>query len=204
MNPRAGFSGFALNSRTSASKRIFSSNSSIPSFVTADTLAHCTSPPKSSVNTSYDASSPSSLGMSVVGLSILFTATITGTSAALIILMLSTVCSITPSSAATTRTTTSVTLAPLPRISLNAACPGVSMKVILVDFPPDASALASSPAFFPFFFFLSFFFLSFPPPFAFVSSAVSTMYAPIDCVIPPTSPDATLAFLIASSKEVLP
>lgn len=42
----------------------------------------------------------------------------------------STVCGITPSSAATTRTTISVSLAPLPLIAEKAACPGVSKKVI--------------------------------------------------------------------------
>ena len=68
------------------------------------------------------------------GLSILLIATIIGTLAALAWLMASTVCGITPSSAATTSTTTSVTLAPRARIAVKAAWPGVSMKVIL---PPD-------------------------------------------------------------------
>mmetsp|Transcript_1719 Transcript_1719/g.3607 ORF Transcript_1719/g.3607 Transcript_1719/m.3607 type:complete len:330 (-) Transcript_1719:308-1297(-) len=53
-----------------------------------------------------------------------------GTFAALAALMEEMVCSLTPSSAATTRTTMSVTLAPRERISLNAAWPGVSMNVI--------------------------------------------------------------------------
>ncbi len=48
------------------------------------------------------------------------------------ILMDSRVCSITPSSAATTSTTISVTLAPLALIELNAAWPGVSRNVILL------------------------------------------------------------------------
>lgn len=40
------------------------------------------------------------------------------------------VCCITPSSAATTRMTMSVTLVPLARMAEKAACPGVSRKVI--------------------------------------------------------------------------
>ena len=58
-------------------------------------------------------------------------ATIIGTFAALAWLIASTVCGITPSSAATTSTTMSVTLAPRARIAVKAAWPGVSMKVIL-------------------------------------------------------------------------
>ena len=62
--------------------------------------------------------------------SILFTATTIGTSAALAWLMASIVCGITPSSAATTSTTMSVTWAPRARIFVKAAWPGVSMNVI--------------------------------------------------------------------------
>ncbi len=42
------------------------------------------------------------------------------------------VCGITPSSAATTSTTMSVTDAPRERIAVNASWPGVSMNVILL------------------------------------------------------------------------
>ncbi len=66
------------------------------------------------------------------GLSILLIATIIGTLAALAWLIASIVCGITPSSAATTRMTMSVTLAPRARIAVNAAWPGVSMKVIFL------------------------------------------------------------------------
>ena len=66
---------------------------------------------------------------SAPGLSILLMATMRGTSAALAWLMASTVCGITPSSAATTSTTMSVTLAPRARMAVNASWPGVSMKV---------------------------------------------------------------------------
>ena len=68
------------------------------------------------------------------GLSILLIATISGTLAALACEIASTVCGMTPSSAATTSTTMSVTLAPRARIAVKAAWPGVSMKVIL---PPS-------------------------------------------------------------------
>ena len=63
-------------------------------------------------------------------MSILLTATMIGTFAALAWSSASTVCGITPSSAATTSTTMSVTPAPRARIAVNASCPGVSMKVI--------------------------------------------------------------------------
>ncbi len=68
------------------------------------------------------------------GLSILLIATISGTPAALAWLIASIVCGMTPSSAATTSTTMSVTLAPRARMAVKAAWPGVSMKVIL---PPS-------------------------------------------------------------------
>ena len=58
-------------------------------------------------------------------------ATMIGTPAALAWLIASTVCGMTPSSAATTSTTMSVTLAPRARMAVNASWPGVSMKVIL-------------------------------------------------------------------------
>ena len=67
---------------------------------------------------------------SASGLSTLLMATISGTPAALAWLMASTVCGMTPSSAATTSTTRSVTLAPRARMAVNASWPGVSMKVI--------------------------------------------------------------------------
>ena len=61
-------------------------------------------------------------------LSILLRTTTIGTLAALAWAMLSTVCGITPSSAATTSTTMSVTFAPRARIKVNASWPGVSRK----------------------------------------------------------------------------
>ncbi len=64
------------------------------------------------------------------GLSILLMATMIGAWAALACWIASMVCGITPSSAATTSTTMSVTLAPRARIAVNASWPGVSMKVM--------------------------------------------------------------------------
>ena len=63
--------------------------------------------------------------------SILLTATTMGTFAAFAWVLASTVCGITPSSAATTSTTMSVARAPRARIAVNAAWPGVSRKVTL-------------------------------------------------------------------------
>ena len=57
-------------------------------------------------------------------------ATIIGTLALLAWSMASIVCGITPSSAATTKITISVTSAPRSRMFENAACPGVSKNVI--------------------------------------------------------------------------
>ena len=64
-------------------------------------------------------------------MSTLLTATMIGTPAAFAWLSASTVCGITPSSAATTSTTMSVTSAPRARIAVNASWPGVSMNVIV-------------------------------------------------------------------------
>ena len=57
-------------------------------------------------------------------------ATMIGAFAALACRIASIVCGITPSSAATTSTTMSVTLAPRARMAVNASWPGVSMKVM--------------------------------------------------------------------------
>ena len=76
------------------------------------------------------ASSALTLSWFASGRSILFTATTIGTSAARAWEMDSLVCGITPSSAATTRTATSVTFAPRARMAVNASWPGVSRKVI--------------------------------------------------------------------------
>ena len=61
----------------------------------------------------------------------MLTATRIGTLAALAWLTASTVCGITPSSAATTRMTMSVAWAPRARMAVNASWPGVSRNVTL-------------------------------------------------------------------------
>mmetsp|Transcript_12734 Transcript_12734/g.51151 ORF Transcript_12734/g.51151 Transcript_12734/m.51151 type:complete len:368 (+) Transcript_12734:584-1687(+) len=133
---RIDASALALRSKTSAWRSTFSRRSSMPSPVLAETRANMVSPPNSSGTKSYDMSSDSTRPTSAPSTSILLTATTTGTRAAFAHAIESTVCALTPSSAATTRMTRSVQFAPRDRISLNAACPGVSRNVI---FDTDAS-----------------------------------------------------------------
>ncbi len=128
--PRAGLSGLAFSSRISACRATISSRASRPSRVLAETLATMVSPPQSSGCRPSSASSRSTRSGLAPGLSILFTATIMGTLAARAWLMASRVCSITPSSAATTRMTRSVTCAPRARMAVKASWPGVSRKTI--------------------------------------------------------------------------
>ena len=92
------------------------------------------SPPQSSLTRLYSVNSVLTRSGLAPGLSILFIATIIGTPAAWACSIASFVCGITPSSDATTRTTISVICAPLALISVNAACPGVSIKVIVLLF----------------------------------------------------------------------
>ncbi|MCY1378158.1 hypothetical protein D9M69_657700 [compost metagenome] len=99
-------------------------------FSLADSSMIWVSPPRLSEMTSYCSSSLTTFCGLASGLSILFTATTIGAPAALACWMASTVCGMTPSSAATTRTTMSVTLAPRARIAEKAAWPGVSRKVM--------------------------------------------------------------------------
>ncbi len=99
--------------------------------VLADTGTNGESPPNSSGTTLSATSSFFTRSALASGLSILFIATTIGTLAALAWWMASLVCGITPSSAATTRITMSVALAPRARIAVNAAWPGVSRKVIM-------------------------------------------------------------------------
>mmetsp|Transcript_17085 Transcript_17085/g.44884 ORF Transcript_17085/g.44884 Transcript_17085/m.44884 type:complete len:483 (+) Transcript_17085:515-1963(+) len=127
--PVAGRSGLAFKSSRSAWSSTFSRSSSRPVFSLADTRATRVSPPALSGTRSYDMSSPSTRWASAPSTSILLTATTTGAPASLAQASESTVCSLQPSSAATTNTTISVTLAPLSRISVKAAWPGVSINV---------------------------------------------------------------------------
>ena len=96
----------------------------------ADTSTNMLVPPHSSGMTPYSTSSWRTRSGFAPGLSILLTATTMGTSAAFAWLMASMVCGMTPSSAATTSTMTSVTWAPRARMAVNASWPGVSMNVI--------------------------------------------------------------------------
>ena len=87
-------------------------------------------PPQSSAIKPYSVNSCLTLSTFALGLSILFTATMISMPAAFAWLIASTVCGITPSSAATTRIAISVELAPRIRIAVNASCPGVSRNVM--------------------------------------------------------------------------
>ena len=103
----------------------------MPSPVLADTGMNGDSPPYSSGTTSFDTSSCLTRSGFASGLSILFSATTSGTLAAFACAIASLVCGITPSSAATTRMTMSVAFAPRARIAVNASWPGVSRNVMM-------------------------------------------------------------------------
>ncbi len=165
--PLAALSGLALSSFISDTRSTISSSLSMPSPVWAETGTQITSPPHSSGTRPCSVSCCIMRSGLASGLSILLIATIIEILASFAWLIASTVCGIIPSSAATTSIAISVTSAPLARIEVNAACPGVSKKVIELSF-------------------------------------VSTLYAPICCVMPPASPLVTLVRRIASNIEVLP
>ena len=129
IRPLAGASTGAFSSNTSASSNTASSNLSMLVPCLAETSINCTSPPHSSHTTSCFVNSWRMRSGLAASLSILFTATTNGTPAALAWAIASTVCGITPSSAATTKITISVACAPRARIAVNASCPGVSKKV---------------------------------------------------------------------------
>ena len=93
----------------------------MPRSCCADISTTMVSPPHDSATRPCSESSASTRCGSALSLSILFRATTIGTSAARAWLIASMVWGITPSSAATTRTTTSVTSAPRWRILVNAA-----------------------------------------------------------------------------------
>ena len=132
--PDAGALGFAFSSSSSAARTIISSRLSSPSLVFAETSQKIVSPPQSSGVSPWEASSLRTRSGWASGLSILLTAIRIGTPAARAWSIASTVWGITPSSAATTITARSVTLAPRARIAVNASCPGVSRKVTSLPF----------------------------------------------------------------------
>ena len=123
--------GFALSSPMSVTSRIISSSRSRFCFFLAETSTMTVVPPQSSGTRPSSASSRLTWSGLAPGLSILLIATMIGTFAAFAWSIASLVCGITPSSAATTSTTTSVTLAPRARIIVNASWPGVSRKTTL-------------------------------------------------------------------------
>ena len=90
-------------------------------FARAETSTNSVSPPYSSATRPYSVSCWRTLAGLASSLSILFTATTIGTSAAWAWLSASIVCGITPSSAATTSTTMSVVAAPRARMAVNAS-----------------------------------------------------------------------------------
>ena len=132
IGPEASAFGFAFSSSSaSATSSTFSRRSSRFVFSLAETSEYCVVPPHSSGWRSSFTSSWRTRCGSAPGLSILFTATTIGTSAARAWAIDSCVCGLTPSSAATTSTATSVTFAPRARMAVNASWPGVSRNVIL-------------------------------------------------------------------------
>ena len=132
--PWAGPLKCAFSSSNSDSNETDSSNLSIPEPVVADTGIIWVVPPQSSGTSSWDDKSPFTFSGSASSRSILLIATTIETPAAFAWLIASIVWGMTLSLAATTKITMSVVLAPLARISLKAACPGVSMKVNLESF----------------------------------------------------------------------
>ena len=172
--PDARRVGLALRSRISAWSNTVSNNVSRFSRFLAETSTISVSPPQS-VGCSPSTARPClTLSTFAPGLSILFIATIIGTPAAFECSTASTVCGITPSSAATTRITMSVAFAPRARIIVKASWPGVSK---------NTTRRGS---------------------FGLSAFGTITLYAPMCCVIPPASPSATFSERIASSKLVLP
>ncbi|CFE83410.1 Uncharacterised protein [Mycobacterium tuberculosis] len=134
-------SGFARrSSAASAVSNTASSSASILVPCLAEMSTNIVSPPNSSGTKPYSVSCPRILAGSAPSLSILLTATTIGTSAACAWLMASTVCGITPSSAATTKMAISVALAPRARMAVNASWPGVSIKVISRWLPSRSTA----------------------------------------------------------------
>ncbi len=129
--PEASGFGLAFGSASaSATSSTVSSRVSMPLRSSAETCTNSCVPPQSEGMTSRcDSSCLTRSGLAPT-LSILLTATMNGTSAARAWSIASIVCGMTPSSAATTMTATSVILAPRARMAVKASWPGVSRKVI--------------------------------------------------------------------------
>ena len=110
--------GFAFCSSISVTSRIISSSPSRLSRFFAETGTVTVDPPQSSGVSPRSANSCLTRSRLALALSILLMATMIGTPAAFAWSIASCVCGITPSSAATTRMTMSVTLAPRARINV--------------------------------------------------------------------------------------
>ena len=132
MTPSTEDFGLAFSSIISACNRTSSKSLSMFSPLSAETGVHSTSPPQSSEVIPRFCICCFTRSTFAPLASILFMATTIGTPAFCAKLSASSVCGMKPSSAATTRMAMSVTLAPLSRILENAACPGVSRKVIFL------------------------------------------------------------------------
>ncbi len=128
--PVAERAGFAFTSCKSATRQIISISRLRFVFCLAETSTKTVVPPHASGTRPRSASCFFTRSGMASGLSTLFTATMIGTLAAFAWSMASSVCGMTPSSAATTSTTMSVTLAPRARMRVNASWPGVSMNTI--------------------------------------------------------------------------
>jgi len=126
----AGLFGFAFNSSISDTSKIISSNSSIQAQVFEETQTIGTSPHQSSGINHKLESQDLTLSILAHSLSIFVIATTIFKSASLAWFILSIVCGLTHSSAATTSTTISVDFAHLALIIVKASCPGVSRNVI--------------------------------------------------------------------------
>ena len=131
--PEASASRLARSSSRSVTTWIVSSSSSRPWRVFALTSTNSVSPPQSEGCSPCWAISVRTRSGWAPSLSTLLTATTIGTSAARAWSIASSVCGLTPSSAATTITARSVTRAPRARIAVNASWPGVSRKVICLS-----------------------------------------------------------------------
>lgn len=119
--PVAARSGVAFNSPRSATRQIISISRFRFVFFFAETSTNTVLPPHSSGTNPRSPSCFFTRSGKASGLSILFTATMMGTSAACAWSIASTVCGITPSSAATTSTTMSVAFAPRERMRVKAS-----------------------------------------------------------------------------------
>ena len=131
--PFASVSKSVFKSKSSAWRTTLSTNLSKFCLVLVDISTIRVSPDRSSAISSYSNNWFFIFCGSASGKSHLFIATTIGTFAAFACLIDSIVCGFTPSSAATTKITKSVSFDPLALISVKAAWPGVSMKVILFD-----------------------------------------------------------------------